>query len=76
MRSWISATSSLAGVVMIANVRIHSPDVRIFPVLPKAANAERLAVLHGDGIRLLGLLPLMAFHSKKPSTGRMQRRRR
>ena len=30
MRSWISATNSLAGVVMIAKVRIHSPEAGSF----------------------------------------------
>jgi hypothetical protein len=30
MRSWISTTSSLASVVMIAKVRIHSPEVGSF----------------------------------------------
>jgi hypothetical protein len=31
---------------------------RFFPVLPKSANAERPAIFHGDGIGLLGFLPL------------------
>ena len=31
---------------------------RFFPVLPQPANAERPAVLHGDGIGLLGFLAL------------------
>ena len=31
---------------------------RFFPVLPEPANAERPAVLHGDGIGLLGFLAL------------------
>ena len=44
------------------------------PVLPDAGNAERLAVLHGDGIGCLALAPLIAFHSKKLSIGTMQRR--
>jgi hypothetical protein len=30
MRSWISATSSLASVVITANVRIHSPEAGSF----------------------------------------------
>jgi hypothetical protein len=30
---------------------------RFFPVLPDATNPERSAVLHGDGVRLLGFLP-------------------
>jgi hypothetical protein len=30
MRSWISATNSLASVVMIAKVRVHSPEVGYF----------------------------------------------
>ncbi len=31
---------------------------RVLPVLPQTAKAKGRAVLHGDGIRLLGLLPL------------------
>ena len=55
MRLWISATSSLALVVMIAKVRTHSPRSRILPVLPNAAQSERIAILHSDGIWLLRL---------------------
>ena len=42
MRSWMSATSALALVVMTANVRIHSPDDGSFqfsqmPAMPNGA---------------------------------------
>ncbi len=33
------------------------PTLGVFPVLPQTANAKRLAVLHGDRVRLFGLLP-------------------
>ena len=58
MRSWISATNSFASVVITAKVRIHSPGSRFFPIFPQPAKAEGTAVLHGDGIGLLGFLPL------------------
>ena len=48
--------------------------LRMLPSLPDTGNAERLAGFHGDGIGLLALAPLTAFHSKKLSTGTMQRR--
>ena len=46
MRSWISATSSLASVVMIAKVRIHSPEAGSFQFsqMPPSPN-ERLLEL-------------------------------
>jgi hypothetical protein len=39
----------------------------VLPVFPDGCHAKRLAILHGDGVG-------MAFHSKKLSIGRMQRR--
>ena len=47
-RSWISATSSLASVVMIAKVRSHSPEVGSFQF------SHSPPILHGNGIGLLG----------------------
>jgi hypothetical protein len=58
MRSWMSATSSLASVVIMANVRSHSPESRLLPVLPNAGETERGCVFHGDGIGLLRPTPL------------------
>ena len=50
MRSWISATSSLASVVMIAKEAYPLLPSGILPVLPNAAQSERIAILHSDGI--------------------------
>src|SRR6266576_7040869 len=74
MRSCMPATSSLASVVMIANVRIHSPEVGFFqfsqiPEIPNGAPSF-MAIAYG----CFAFWPLIAFHSKKPSTGTMQRR--
>jgi hypothetical protein len=55
MRSWIPATSSLASVVMTAKVRIHSSEAGSFQFCRSPPIAERAAVLHRDGIGLLGL---------------------
>jgi len=57
IRSWISATSSLATDVIIAKVRIHSPEAGSFQFAQMTTNPERSAALHGDGVRLLGFLP-------------------
>ena len=62
MRSWMSATSSLASVVMIAKVRTHSPVVGSFQFSHSPARPNGEAVLHGDRVGLLRLLPLIAFH--------------
>jgi hypothetical protein len=72
IRSWISAISSFAFVVMIAKVRCHSPELGSFqfsqtPVRPNGAPSHR------DGIGLLRLQPFDAFHSKKLPTSTMQR---
>src|ERR1700740_1904911 len=72
----MSATSSLASVVIIAKSPNPFARSRLLPVLPDAGDAERRAILHSDRIRLLRRLTLDAFHSKKPSTGTMQRRLR
>ena len=74
MRSWIVATSSLAGTVMIAKVRTHSPVVRSFqfshsPGMPKG-DPSLMAMANG----CLAFWPLIAFHSKKPSAGMRHRR--
>src|SRR6266404_9693003 len=74
MRSWICATSSFESVVMIANVRIHSPEAGSFqfsqmPAIPNGAPSF-MAIAYG----CFAFWPLIAFHSKKPSTGTMQRR--
>ena len=61
IRSWISATSLLASVVMIAKGAKPFTRSRLLPVLPQPTNAERAAVLYGDGIGLLGLLSLDRF---------------
>ena len=44
MRSWISATSSLASVVMIVKVRIHSPDNGSFRARRASRGRWRMAV--------------------------------
>jgi hypothetical protein len=46
--------------VIIANVRIHSPEAGSFQF-----SQMRAAVLHGDGIRLLSFLPLDRFPLEK-----------
>ena len=51
MRSWMSATNSLAFVVITAKVQI-------FPVLPNAADTERTAIFHDDRVRLFRFLAL------------------
>ena len=77
LRLWMSATSSLNSVVMMsANVRIHSPEVCSFqlsqiPARPNGAPSVR-SIAYG----CFALCPVRAFHSKKPSTGTMQRRLR
>jgi hypothetical protein len=48
----MSATSSLASVVITANVLIHSPDAGAFQFSQMPSDAERLAILHG-GVGLL-----------------------
>ena len=58
MRSWTVATSSLAGTVMIQNVRSHCA-ILITPVLPQAGDTERCAVGHGEGVQLLALVALV-----------------
>ena len=58
MRSWISATSSLASVVMIAKCANPPAGGWILPILPQSAEPEGAAVLHGYGKGLLGLLAL------------------
>src|SRR5262249_39153487 len=59
---------------MMANVRIHSPDVGSFQFsqIPARPNGEPsfMAMAYG----CFALCPLMAFHSKNPSTGTIQRR--
>src|SRR5215831_9491941 len=54
----MSATSSLASVVMIAKVRSHSPRSRVLPIFPDAGNAERCTIFHCDCVRLLRFLAL------------------
>jgi hypothetical protein len=48
------ATSSFAPVMILANVRSHSLAADSFQFLPDASTAERRAVLHRDGVGLLG----------------------
>src|SRR5947207_13064945 len=72
----MSATSSLASVVMIAKVLTHSPGDGSFqfsqiPAMPNGAPSF-MAIAYG----CFAFCPLIAFHSKKPSTGTMQRRLR
>src|SRR5437660_3762335 len=61
---------------MIAKVRIHSLEAGSFqfshiPAIPNGAPSF-MAIAYG----CFAFWPLMAFHSKKPSTGTMQRRLR
>ncbi len=58
MRSWIVPTSSLAGTVLMQNVRSHLA-ILIAPVLPDAGDAERRAVGHGEGVQLLAFVALV-----------------
>src|SRR5262249_47989742 len=76
MRSWISATSSFESVVMMANVRIHSPEAGSFQFsqMPAIPNGEQSFIAMAYGC--FDFCPLIAFHSKKPSTGTIQRRLR
>jgi hypothetical protein len=62
IRSWMSATSSLASVVITANVRSHSPEAGRFqffqmPAMPNGAPSF-MAIANG----CLAFCPLMAFH--------------
>ena len=66
------STSSLASVVMIAKVRIYSPELGCFPVLPNAAEAKRPTILHGNCVGLFSFLPLDCHPFENPSTGMMQ----
>jgi hypothetical protein len=61
---------------MIVKVRTHSLEVGSFQLSQEPPNTERATVLYGDGIGLLRLLALDRLHSKKPLTGRLQRRLR
>src|SRR4051812_24800957 len=54
MRSWMSATSAFASVVITAKVRTHSPVLGSFQFSQDARQTEAGAVLHADRIRLLG----------------------
>src|SRR6266480_7632982 len=47
---------------------------RVLPIFPDTGNTERCPVFHAYGC--FAFWPLIAFHSKKPSTGTMQRRLR
>src|ERR1035441_7298782 len=58
-----SVTTTVGEAYLVGTIgRRRSPNPlarsRFFPVLPEPANAERPAVLHGDGIGLLSFLPL------------------
>src|SRR5262245_28006674 len=53
----MSVTSSLASVVMIAKVRIHSPDAGSFQ-FSYTGNTEWCTIFHGDCIRLFYFLAL------------------
>ena len=48
--------------------------LRVTPVFPQTANRERRMVFHRDGEGCFARAPLIAHHSKKQSTGTMQRR--
>src|SRR5438552_18095971 len=72
----MSAMSSLASVVMTAKVRVHSPEAESFqfsqiPAIPNGAPSF-MAIAYG----CFAFCPLIALHSKKPSTGTMERRLR
>jgi hypothetical protein len=73
MRSSIWPTSSFESVVMIAKVRTHSPAA-LFQFSHSAATPKGepsfIAMAYG-----CFALSLIAFHSKKPSIGTMQRLR-
>src|SRR3954464_14909972 len=74
MRSWIDATSSFAFVVRTQKVRTHSPVAGSFQFShnPASPNGERSFIAIANGC--FAFEPRMAFHSKKPSIGMMQRR--
>jgi hypothetical protein len=60
--------------VMMAKVRIHSPVLGSFQFSQRPAipNGEPSFIAIAKGC--FAFCPLIAFHSKKPSTGTMQRR--
>src|SRR6202040_3389980 len=72
----MSATSVLASVVMMTKVRIHSPVLGSFQFSQRPAipNGEPSFIAIAKGC--FAFCPLIAFHSKKPCTGTMQRRAR
>src|SRR5262249_57992857 len=55
MRSWISATSSFESVVMMANVRIHSPEAGSFQFsqMPAMPNGAPSFIAHRVGLLCL-----------------------
>ena len=53
IRSWISATEFIGVCRDNREVRNPLPEVRIFLVFPKSADAKRPAVIHGDGFVFL-----------------------
>src|SRR3954447_6126385 len=69
----MSATSSFASVVITAKVLTHSPVLGSFQFsqMPASPKPEPSFMPIAQGC--LALSPLMAFHSKKRSTGIMQR---
>src|SRR3954468_9390339 len=72
----MGATSSLAPVVSTQKVRTHSPVAGSFqfshrPARPKGERSF-MAIAYG----CFAFEPRIARHSKNPSIGRMQRRRR
>ncbi len=76
IRSCISAISSFAVVVMIAKVRCHSPELGSFQFSQTPARPNGAPSLIAMAWGCFAFSPLVAFHSKKPSTSTMQRRLR
>jgi len=63
IRAWISATSSLASVVIIANVRIHSPDAGSFQFSQMPARRKGAPSFMAIAQGCFAFCPLIAFHS-------------
>src|SRR6476646_238454 len=66
------STSSLASVVMIANVRIHSPAIGSFQFSQRPPRPNGRPSFMAIAYGCLAFCPLIAIHSKNPSTGMMQ----
>src|SRR5262249_9078711 len=84
IRSWISATNSLESVVMMANVRIHSPDVGScqfshMPAMPNGAPMSTQPITLADrsvGLQHGVLLNRIAERTRQPEKALRLKHRR